>query len=71
MRYDIAMSPRSSAPTAAVPEAGLRARVLSAVDRTQRIAAMLDRWEAQELGDEPDWEIGDLEPLAMRSPKDP
>ncbi len=65
------MSPRSSAPTAAAPEAGLRARVLSAVDRTQRIAAMLDRWEAQDLGDEPDWGISDLEHLAMRSPKDP
>ncbi len=26
---------------------------------------MLDRWEAQDLGDEPEWEIGDPEPVAM------
>jgi hypothetical protein len=38
------------------------------VDRAQRIAAMLDRWESEGATDEPDWEVDDVEPLATRSP---
>jgi hypothetical protein len=38
------------------------------VDRAKRIAAMLDRWENEEPANEPDWEVDDLEPLAVRAP---
>jgi hypothetical protein len=65
------MSARRSNPATALPAAGLRARVLPQVDRTQRLAAMLDRWDAEDAGDEPDWDASDLEPLVMRSPSDP
>jgi hypothetical protein len=60
-----AMSPRGSNPAAALPAAGLGARVLRQVDRTLRLAAMLDRWDAEDLADEPDWDVSDLEPLSM------
>jgi hypothetical protein len=30
-----------------------------------RVAAMLDRWEAEDVSDEPDWDIGDVEPIAL------
>jgi hypothetical protein len=30
-----------------------------------RIAAMLDRWEAEDVSDEPDWDIEDIESLAL------
>ena len=30
-----------------------------------RIAAMLDRWEAEDVADEPDWDLGDVEPIAL------
>ena len=30
-------------------------------ERAQRIAAMLARWEAEEVSDEPDWEVADIE----------
>src|SRR5690349_9537447 len=69
--YSPRMSPRRSNPAAALPAAGLRARVLPQVDRTQRLAAMLDRWDAEDIADEPDWDVSDLEPLAMRPPSDP
>jgi hypothetical protein len=32
-----------------------------------RIAAMLDRWEAEDVSDEPDWDIADIEPLALHA----
>jgi hypothetical protein len=28
---------------------------------------MLDRWEREEIVDEPDWEVDDLERLALRT----
>jgi len=30
-----------------------------------RVAAMLDRWEAEDVSDEPDWDVGDIEPIAL------
>jgi hypothetical protein len=30
-----------------------------------RVAAMLDRWEAEDVSDEPDWDIRDIEPIAL------
>jgi len=48
--------------------ASLRARVLPQVDRAQRLEAMLDRWEKRDVRDEPDWDVGDIEPLALRVP---
>jgi hypothetical protein len=30
-----------------------------------RVAAMLDRWEAEDVSDEHDWDIGDIEPIAL------
>jgi hypothetical protein len=61
------MSPRSSNPSHAVPEAH-RARVLQQIDRAQRIAAMLDRWESDDVADEPDWDwdVNVVERLALR-----
>jgi hypothetical protein len=49
----------------------LRVRVLPQVDRTQRLAAMMDRWDAEDVAGEPDWDVSDLEPLALRSLSDP
>ncbi len=66
------MSPLRSNPAAALPAGGgLRVRVLPQVDRTQRLAAMMDRWDAEDVAGEPDWDVSDLEPLALRSLSDP
>jgi hypothetical protein len=32
-----------------------------------RIAAMLDRWEEEDVSDEPDWDLADLEPTALHA----
>jgi hypothetical protein len=61
------MAPRSSNPSSVPPGDAQRARVLPQIDRVQRIAAMLDRWEREEIVDEPDWDVDDLEPLALRT----
>jgi hypothetical protein len=29
---------------------------------------MLARWEAEDVSDEPDWDIADVAPLALREP---
>jgi hypothetical protein len=42
--------------------------VLPKVDRAQRIGAMLDRWEAEDVADEPDWDVTAIEPLKLRAP---
>ena len=34
-------------------------------ERAARIAAMLDRWEAEDVSGEPDWNVEDLEPLRV------
>jgi hypothetical protein len=41
--------------------------VLPQIDRAHRVAAMLDRWEREEVVDEPDWDVDSVEPLALRS----
>jgi len=41
--------------------------VLPQVDRAQRRLATLDRWEAEDVADEPDWEVTAIEPLKLRS----
>jgi hypothetical protein len=28
---------------------------------------MLERWETESVADEPEWDVGDIEPLALRS----
>lgn len=35
-------------------------------ERAARIAAMLDRWDAENVSDEPEWDSEDLEPMALR-----
>lgn len=64
------MAPRSSSPSSVPPGDALRARVLPQIDRAQRVAAMLDRWEREAVVDEPDWDVDDVDRLALRtSPK--
>ena len=41
--------------------------MLPQIDRAQRVAAMLDRWEREEIVDEPDWDVDDVEGLALRT----
>lgn len=35
-------------------------------ERAARIAAMLDRWESEDISSELDWNVEDLEPAALR-----
>jgi hypothetical protein len=37
------------------------------VERAARIAAMLDRWAAEDISDEPEWDVGDIQPMTLRS----
>jgi hypothetical protein len=37
-------------------------------DRAKRIAAMLDRWNSEDVSGEPEWNIEDLEPMMLRDP---
>jgi len=34
--------------------------------RAARVAAMLDRWDFEDVSDEPDWNVEGLEPMALR-----
>jgi hypothetical protein len=36
-------------------------------ERAARIAAMLDRWAAEDVSDEPEWDVGDIQPVTLRS----
>jgi hypothetical protein len=36
-------------------------------ERAARIAAMLDRWAAEDIADEPEWDVGDIQPMTLRS----
>ncbi|HWO20447.1 MAG TPA: hypothetical protein VNO30_16875 [Kofleriaceae bacterium] len=39
--------------------------------RAARVAAMLDRWEAEDISAEPEWSAEDVEPMTLRhSPVD-
>lgn len=40
-------------------------------ERAARIAAMLDRWAAEDISDEPQWEVGDIQPMTLRSSDGP
>ncbi|WP_394833127.1 hypothetical protein LVJ94_42165 [Pendulispora rubella] len=44
-------------------------RVVSVVDRTKRIASMLDRWEAEDVSDEPDWDVDEVGRIQLRPTK--
>jgi hypothetical protein len=37
-------------------------------ERARRIAAMLDRWDHEDVSGEPDWNVEDLEPMMLRGP---
>lgn len=39
-------------------------------ERAARVAAMLDRWAAEDVSGEPDWSVDDLEPIALRRSDD-
>jgi len=58
------VTPRRSNPA----ESALSARVLPLADRAQRVASMLDRWEAEPVDDEPAWDVEELERIALRKP---
>ena len=53
-------------PAAPAPEETRPTRVVSVVERANRVAAMLDRWAAEDAGDEPDWDIDDAGRIALR-----
>ena len=36
-------------------------------DRAARIAAMLDRWESEDVSNEPEWNVDELHPMTLRS----
>jgi len=58
-------SPRPTTPAGiAPPSPGEMA------ERASRIAAMLDRWAADDVSTEPDWSIDDLEPITLRHSAD-
>ncbi|MEO8846225.1 MAG: hypothetical protein ABI704_31930 [Kofleriaceae bacterium] len=40
-------------------------------ERSARVAAMLDRWAAEDVTDEPEWDVGDIQPVTLRSSNGP
>lgn len=40
-------------------------------ERAARIAAMLDRWAAEDVTGEPEWDVGDIQPMSLRSSSGP
>lgn len=40
-------------------------------ERAARVAAMLDRWAAEDVSDEPDWDVGDIRPVVLQSSTGP
>jgi len=34
--------------------------------RAERVRAMLKRWAAEDVSDEPDWDVEDIEPVRFR-----
>jgi len=38
------------------------------VDQHARVRAMLDRWSREDAGDEPDWDVADVERMRFRAP---
>jgi hypothetical protein len=35
-------------------------------ERARRIAAMLERWSGEDISSEPEWNVEDIEPMALR-----
>jgi hypothetical protein len=35
-------------------------------ERAARVAAMLDRWDSEDVSGEPEWNVEDLEPMTVR-----
>lgn len=67
-RLEVVTAKRSPLPPG---EEQRRARVRPHVDRARRVAAMLDRWEAEAAGsdgDEPAWDVGEIARIAVRAP---
>ena len=56
-----------STPAAKTPEETRRARVLPQVDRSKRVVSMLARWAAEDVSDEPDWDIDDVARISLRT----
>jgi acetoacetate decarboxylase len=61
------MTVRRSSPAEASAEDARRARVLPRVDRASRVAEMLDRWEAEDVSDEPEWSVAAIGSLNLRA----
>ena len=61
------MTARRSDPAQPAPEDARGAQAFPKVDHAQRIAAMLGRWEAEDVSGEPDWDVDHIEPLKLRS----
>lgn len=40
-------------------------------ERASRIAAMLARWSAEDISEEPEWSIDDIEPMMLHQAPDP
>ena len=40
-------------------------------ERAARIAAMFDRWAAEGVTDEPEWDVGGIQPMSLRSSSGP
>ncbi len=36
--------------------------------RAERLTQMFARWEAEDMSDEPDWDVEDIEPMRFRTP---
>lgn len=47
------------------------ALVQERAERAARIAAMLDRWAAEDISDEPEWDVGGIQPVSLRSSTGP
>jgi hypothetical protein len=58
---------RRSDPAAQTPEDARRARVLPQVDQAKRVAAMLARCAAEDVSDEPDWDVDDAKRIALHT----
>ena len=39
-------------------------------ERAARVAAMLDRWDSEDVSGEPEWNVEDLEPMTLRHGSD-
>ena len=35
-------------------------------ERAARVAAMLDRWDSEDVSAEPEWSVEDVEPMTIR-----